>query len=503
MSVSYMLWNEERSPCLDRIIKMEEPPEDPWKATDRAAKDVEQERKESLSDSSTIERPAGPSNEDYAAKIAELDKVIEASVNEYNSRSSTREEKEEFLRKRNALYSQRKYYRKKLKVDNLIAERDSLEQKNAALRTENGVLEKTLTWATHQVQLQELKSVLVPQASGLSQRQHLMDLLHGNPTRSLSGAFPLASTVPAQPQGYSASVAAALGIAPGRLAGSQTLGPSTEGQAQFNSMLQQLPGNQPVIPGRSDGISGHPILGGFNRVGLPTSASAADDLVLQQLLKQQSTSYMPGQVGAAQLGEGFFSLSQAEKLALLAQQQRDPAFASPMAAPNPFLGRQDSTGSDPRLSAAQGATNERKELLELALLQQQRRAQQNEAQRLPPEVLRLLESQKQPARLNLTSALAADVQQEQHAASLLQNQGHPVVASLPQDQGISAAAALLQQQASTAANPERWAARPPQASVDYADLPLVQRALAAHRELRAQVATSTTKKRPPDDSSAP
>ena len=99
----------------------------------------------------------GPGNteEECASKIEELDEVIDAIVTDANSRVLSSAEKREYLRKRNALYSQRKYYRKKLKMHQLTTEKASLEKKNALINIENALLENAIAWANKQVELHE------------------------------------------------------------------------------------------------------------------------------------------------------------------------------------------------------------------------------------------------------------------------------------------------------------------------------------------------------------
>ena len=99
----------------------------------------------------------GPGNteEECTSKIGELDEVIDAIVTDANSRVLSNAEKREYLRKRNALYSQRKYYRKKLKKHQLTAEKASLEQKNVHIKIENALLENAIAWANKQVELHE------------------------------------------------------------------------------------------------------------------------------------------------------------------------------------------------------------------------------------------------------------------------------------------------------------------------------------------------------------
>jgi hypothetical protein len=101
-------------------------------------------------------------NVDYAAKIKELDKVIQAAFIDFNAQEATEEKKEEYFRKRNALYSQRKYYRRKLKITALLREQKSLELKNSEVKVENKLLETVLAWATEQVHMHESRASASP-----------------------------------------------------------------------------------------------------------------------------------------------------------------------------------------------------------------------------------------------------------------------------------------------------------------------------------------------------
>lgn len=96
-------------------------------------------------------RKEGDQTENYEAKIKVLSKLIDDLVGRSSLVGETEEERNEFSRKRNALYSQRKYYRKKICIEELEKRRDHLIAMNANVREQNEVLEQTLNWAVERV----------------------------------------------------------------------------------------------------------------------------------------------------------------------------------------------------------------------------------------------------------------------------------------------------------------------------------------------------------------
>lgn len=120
------------------------------------------------------------------------------------------EKKAETLRKRNAVYSKRKYYKKKIEVDRLDQTRLDLEAKNRNLNNENQRLEalvagaeKTVRIVESQRNLNELNLLRAPRSldvatirnSGSDHRNQLNNLLN-----EVSESSFLARTLPFQPQ---------------------------------------------------------------------------------------------------------------------------------------------------------------------------------------------------------------------------------------------------------------------------------------------------------------
>lgn len=89
--------------------------------------------------------------QDFQSKVIELDRQICQASCEYNAREATAEERAEYYKRRNALYSQRKYYKRKIRQEGLFSEKQRLEEKNNTLRDENKALESALAWAKAQV----------------------------------------------------------------------------------------------------------------------------------------------------------------------------------------------------------------------------------------------------------------------------------------------------------------------------------------------------------------
>jgi hypothetical protein len=88
-------------------------------------------------------------------KILELDREIKESLRLSKEGEQSQKAIEEYHKKRNAFYSQRKYYKKKYLMSQLLEDQKFLEEKNAAMRAENEQLESILSWATKQAQLLE------------------------------------------------------------------------------------------------------------------------------------------------------------------------------------------------------------------------------------------------------------------------------------------------------------------------------------------------------------
>jgi len=144
----------------------------------------------------------GSESEDYAEKIKELDKTIQDAFIQFNSqRGEVKETKEEYFRKRNALYSQRKYYRKKLATRNLYEDRKALREINAELKAQNESLEKLHAWATEQVALIEGR----PSRTAASSTQNVDQMLGSTSqtANDIINSLTLASIARNQPQNNS------------------------------------------------------------------------------------------------------------------------------------------------------------------------------------------------------------------------------------------------------------------------------------------------------------
>jgi hypothetical protein len=103
---------------------------------------------------------------DYAKKIQAVDLAIKDALRLFKGCGKTEKAREDYIRKRNALYAQRKYYKKKLLVNELLQQKRVLEEKNAAVRADNQNLEDILSKATEYVRfLETIASSSAPTAA--------------------------------------------------------------------------------------------------------------------------------------------------------------------------------------------------------------------------------------------------------------------------------------------------------------------------------------------------
>jgi len=80
---------------------------------------------------------------EHFQRIAEIDVDIKRALGEYRSGPVSRED---YVRKRNALYAQRKYYKRKIKIGRLERQAEAIRTKNDKARRENEDLETILKW---------------------------------------------------------------------------------------------------------------------------------------------------------------------------------------------------------------------------------------------------------------------------------------------------------------------------------------------------------------------
>jgi len=98
----------------------------------------------------------GDDEEDYSARLQQLDTDIDNALANWKKCSQTDKERLQYERRRNALYSQRKYYKKKVMVKALQGQMAKLESKNRQVQAQNESLEALLSWAKLQVERYEL-----------------------------------------------------------------------------------------------------------------------------------------------------------------------------------------------------------------------------------------------------------------------------------------------------------------------------------------------------------
>ena len=92
--------------------------------------------------------------------LKKLDDAMKVHPAEIFDRGSTEKERTDFNRKRNAVYSKRKYYRKKLKVESLMSSKERLATENSTLKLENRRLESLYEKARQEVLSIETRNVL-------------------------------------------------------------------------------------------------------------------------------------------------------------------------------------------------------------------------------------------------------------------------------------------------------------------------------------------------------
>lgn len=129
-------------------------------------------------------------NTECASRILELDREIESSLRQYQRSAKTNELTKEYHRRRNALYSQRKYYKKKYLMNDFRRDKKALEDKNAALRQANKELEGLLGQARDIV--------------GKYERSELQTNYHGSggtpAHQSASSSIPRLANIPSSSQ---------------------------------------------------------------------------------------------------------------------------------------------------------------------------------------------------------------------------------------------------------------------------------------------------------------
>lgn len=84
-------------------------------------------------------------------RIRDLDGHIKQALREYQGSNRSPADRQNYIRKRNALYSQRKYHNQKLTMSKLDREIQGIKAVNTALSTQNKHLEQYLVWATAQI----------------------------------------------------------------------------------------------------------------------------------------------------------------------------------------------------------------------------------------------------------------------------------------------------------------------------------------------------------------
>ena len=205
-------------------------------------------------------------SENYAAKIMELDQEIEDLVGRSSLHEGKEEERNEFYRRRNALYSQRKYYRKKMRIERLETERDILIVKNANVRSQNETLERMVRWATETVQVYEL---LV--------------------TRNPAAAIALTASLPG-PRSDPRLASVSSGAYP------RALAPSSASLVQDLTGMPSIPANNLGLSGSSSSLCSLSLAGAAGL--LPTSHNAQID----QLLRAQQQADLLRQITATTQG---------------------------------------------------------------------------------------------------------------------------------------------------------------------------------------------------------
>lgn len=98
----------------------------------------------------TDERIIKSKRHSYQAKIAKLDREIQNALKEYRKSTKTSGERDEYCKRRNAMYSRRKYYKRKYLANEFLRDKRFLQERNAALKAENTTLETLLKLAQEQ-----------------------------------------------------------------------------------------------------------------------------------------------------------------------------------------------------------------------------------------------------------------------------------------------------------------------------------------------------------------
>ena len=104
-----------------------------------------------------VDRYQGEFSEESVRKLAAAMETVPTKCFE---RGKTEEEIAEYIRKRNAIYSKRKYYKRKLKLESLVNSKDSLETQNKRLKAENERLENLYMRARNEAAAQETLDLL-------------------------------------------------------------------------------------------------------------------------------------------------------------------------------------------------------------------------------------------------------------------------------------------------------------------------------------------------------
>lgn len=125
-----------------------------------------------LQSESAASLPGGNRRSGSAASSSDLDDtdipdLNEASIAVQNIKDMSEEERAVMLRKRNAIYSKRKYYKKKKEVSRLEATKYELESENKRLRNEYRRLETLLLDAKRKVEIMKASSPYAGISPGL------------------------------------------------------------------------------------------------------------------------------------------------------------------------------------------------------------------------------------------------------------------------------------------------------------------------------------------------
>lgn len=87
----------------------------------------------------------------YKARVIKLDEQIKIALTEFRMSSRTADQRDAYHRQRNAMYSRRKYYKRKYLTHEFERDKKYLQERNAALRANNKTLETLLCLAEDQV----------------------------------------------------------------------------------------------------------------------------------------------------------------------------------------------------------------------------------------------------------------------------------------------------------------------------------------------------------------